>query len=164
MRLVIGLSVLLASAGAQAQTCNVNIERSTPDSRYELLNNGSEVKDQTTGLVWQRCSLGQIWSGTTCTGTPSLHEWPDALAKAKAVGVGYRLPNIKELQTLVDSACYAPAINTTLFPSTPDHYYWSSSLFMRARVSVWRVDFYNGSSQIFGKQASQYVRAVRSGL
>lgn len=48
---------------AFAQECRTDIDKTAPDSRYELLNDGKEVRDKKTGLIWQRCSLGQIWDG-----------------------------------------------------------------------------------------------------
>ena len=124
----------LTATFSQAQTCQTNIKNKTPDSRYQLLNNNSEVKDLKTGLIWQRCSLGQTWRGTTCTGTASQYTWQQALQAAKDAGNGLTLPNIKELSSLANRACYNPAINDTFFPNTPfdsgnDYYgaYWSSS-------------------------------------
>ena len=47
----------------------------TPDSRYELLNAGAEVRDTMTNLVWQRCRLGQHWNGSDCTGVAVKYTW-----------------------------------------------------------------------------------------
>lgn len=153
-------AALLAVSSAQAQTCNPNITRSAPDSRYQLVG-GSEVLDTQTKLIWQRCSLGQTWNGVTCTGTATTHTWTDALAKAKAVGNGYRLPNIKELQSLVEEACYNSSINETLFPSTPSSVYWSASL-TAGYSSAWRVYFNDGATYNQGGNNSLNVRAVRA--
>ncbi|MCX8521150.1 MAG: DUF1566 domain-containing protein, partial [Rhodoferax sp.] len=66
--------------------------------------NGAEVTDRRTGLVWARCSLGQSWNGSTCTGTASTHTHEQALAQAQTANVGgasgWRLPNVKELASL----------------------------------------------------------------
>jgi hypothetical protein len=45
----LGLMTVIQS---HAQTCNPNISRTAPDSRYEFLNNDTEVKDNQTGLIW----------------------------------------------------------------------------------------------------------------
>lgn len=169
-------SIYLALSGcvvsvAQAQICSPNIVRTAPDSRYELVvgSGGSEVLDKKTGLVWQRCSLGQIWSGTTCTGTLSIHTWTDALAKAKAVGKGYRLPNIKELNSLTEKACYNSSINDTFFPNTVfsttgSRLYWSSSPFAGHESEAWVVDFAHGYLDYRSKYHGELpVRAVRGG-
>lgn len=159
------LSVCMVSA-AQAQTCNPNIVRTAPDSRYELVvgSGGSEVLDKQTGLIWQRCSLGQTWNGTTCTGTASTHTWTDALAKAKAVGNGYRLPNIRELKSLTEKACFELAINITFFPNTSLGWYQSASPSGYGIDRVWQVDFRDGGADGMGyKYDGYHVRAVRAG-
>jgi hypothetical protein len=150
---------------AQAQTCMPNIARNAPDNRYELVvgSGGSEVLDKKTGLIWQRCSLGQIWNGTTCTGTASTHTWTDALAKAKAVGNGYRLPNIRELKSLTEKACFEPAINRIFFPNTASDAYWSASPSADGNNGAWVVYFYDGYSYNDYKYNGGYVRAVRAG-
>lgn len=157
------LSVCMVSA-AQAQTCNPNMVRTAPDSRYELVvgSGGSEVLDKQTGLIWQRCSLGQSWNGTTCTGDASSHTWTDALAKAKAVGNGYRLPNIRELRSLTEKACTQPAINNSFFPSTAGGEYWSASPYAGDNSYAWSVSFgVRYSNFNHTKYNKYYVRAVR---
>lgn len=158
------VSVCMASA-VQAQTCNPNIVRTAPDSRYELVvgSGGSEVLDKKTGLIWQRCSLGQTWNGTTCTGTASAHTWTDVLAKAKALGNGYRLPNIRELKSLTEKACGEPAINSTFFPNTSLGLYQSASPSRYGINRVWQVDFRDGGSNHNAKSLKLHVRVVRTG-
>lgn len=158
---------LLAST-SYAQTCKDSITKTAPDSRYEILGNGNEVKDKQTGLIWQRCSLGQAWDATanngngSCSGTASTHNWPEALTQALSLGNGYRLPNIKELQSLVEEACYSPAINNKIFPNTNTNTsYWSASPFANDGYNAWRVLFYDGHAHGRLKYNSYYVRAVR---
>ena len=152
---------------SQAQTCQSNIKNKTPDSRYQLLSNGSEVKDLKTGLIWQRCSLGQTWDGTTCTGTASQYTWQQVQA-AKDAGNGLTLPNIKELSSLANRACYNPAINDTFFPNTPfdssTYYgaYWSSSPVAYYGGYAWYVYFNDGDDSVGYKNDSLFVRLVRA--
>jgi hypothetical protein len=166
---LVTLTAVLTLSAAQAQTCKPNIIRSAPDSRYQLVvgSGGSEVLDTQTKLIWQRCSLGQTWNGTTCTGTATVHTWTDALAKAKAVGNGYRLPNIKELQSLVEEACYKSSINEIFFPATPSGWHWSASPVAGNNNFAWRVSFDHGSSDYGFNKDNRYdngyhVRAVRA--
>ncbi|MDP4028446.1 MAG: DUF1566 domain-containing protein [Gallionella sp.] len=60
--------------------------------------------------------------------------WNAALAAAKDANFAghsdWRLPNIKELESIVESCGYNPAINRTLFPATPDEYFWSGSSYV----------------------------------
>lgn len=160
------VSVCMVSA-AQAQTCNTNIVRTAPDSRYELVvgSGGSEVLDTQTGLIWQRCSLGQTWNGTTCTGAASFHTWTGAIAKARAIGNGYRLPNIRELKSLTEKACFEPAINNTFFPNTASdgYVYWSASPVAPLNGYAWYVDFYHGITGYSIMSRNFHVRAVRAG-
>ena len=104
------------------------MHRSRPDSRYQILND-HEVKDLQTGLIWQRCALGQKWDAQnkTCdTKVPTL-SWQQALQQAHDLGNGYRLPTVKELYSLVDRGCSA-TINKTAFPNTSYWgAYWSST-------------------------------------
>lgn len=55
----------------------------------------------------------------------------DALAQANANSLGgytdWRIPNYLELISIVDLGVYNPCINTTVFPSTPSKYHWTSS-------------------------------------
>lgn len=163
---ILGFSLAVFGGTAIAQTCNPNIFNNTPDSRYEIVSgsNGSEVLDKQTKLIWQRCSYGQIWNGSICTGDASLHKWSDALAKVKSIGNGYRIPNIKELESLVNESCYNPAINSKIFPNMPliEYGNWSSSLFQDRNTSYsWGVVFkYGGAGELRGESA--YIRAVRS--
>ncbi|HNC03670.1 MAG TPA: DUF1566 domain-containing protein [Agitococcus sp.] len=156
------IALLLAITHSHAQTCNPNITRSAPDSRYELLNNGTEVKDSQTGLIWQRCSLGQTWSGTSCTGTATTYNWTNALQTAANMGNGWRVPNIKELDSLVEQACYNASINETYFPNTASNWYWSSSPVAHYSNAAWIVSFSNGYADYGSKYANLYVRLVRS--
>ena len=56
------LFLLLVSFATQAeQTINHNIANKWPDSRYAVNNDGT-VTEIETGLMWQQCSLGQVWT------------------------------------------------------------------------------------------------------
>ena len=127
-KLTLATLMVLTATLSHGQTCNPNIAREAPDSRYQLLNDNTEVKDTQTGLIWQRCSLGQTWSGTSCTGTAATYNWTNALQTAKNMGNNWRVPNVKELDSLVEEACFNAAINETFFPATQTYnHYWSSS-------------------------------------
>ena len=157
-------ALLALSVAAQAQTCNTAITRKAPDSRYTVQAGGAEVQDTQTGLIWQRCSLGQSWNGATCAGSAGVYTWQSALQAARDLGNGWRVPNSKELQSLVEEACYSPAINETLFPATVvNSYYWASSPFAGNGNYAWLVDFGYGDTYYDNKSASDYVRVVRSG-
>ncbi len=166
-------TVLLALSTTNYADCDRAITRTAPDSRYELLNN-NEVKDLQTGLIWQRCRLGQKWRGTSCTGTPTLYNWKNALQAAKKAenkGNAWRVPNIKELQSLIDYACKNPVFNETYFPNTQkEDGYWSSTTYASDPDYVW-VLYGDGTYGEFSTKAytqkaythDYFLRLVRSG-
>jgi len=129
---------LLCSLGTSQAVCNPNIPLTRPDSRYELIERvnpiGSEVRDRVTGLIWQRCLVGMVWNGATCTGTASKLTWVSALEVARnasassiAPSFPWRVPNHAELFSLAERSCYKPAINTTWFPETASEFTLTSS-------------------------------------
>lgn len=129
------LLVFCSAAHAQ-QVCNDRINQSAPASRFIDHGNGT-VTDIRTGLMWQRCMMGYTFSDN---GTPGVLAddscapsatitflWQQALQGAvdhnTQGGFGgftdWRVPNIKELISIVEHKCANPAINTTIFPGTP---------------------------------------------
>ena len=94
------------------------------------LANGTVLAPQTK-LMWMRCLLGQTLTSGLCTGTPSTFTWPDALNAAKAqTFAGYndwRLPNVKELLSILEDRCWTPALNADLFPIPQLFTAWSST-------------------------------------
>ena len=159
-QLITGLLTVMLSGHAIAQVCPANVKRTAPDSRYEVQNSGAEVWDKQTDLVWLRCSLGQNWDGSTCTGVATNHTWQQALEAVKTVGGVWALPDKRELQSLVERGCYDPAINISVFPNTPSYWYWSSSSV--AGSGAWGVGFDDGGDGGYDvKYGARYVRLVR---
>lgn len=77
-----------------------------------LINNTTQRSvwlDSTTGVMWMRCSMGQTWTGTTCTGQAALYTWHDAQKKVAELNAngGYAnytdwsLPYVEELMSIV---------------------------------------------------------------
>lgn len=129
--------------------------------------NGAEVTDLRTGLVWQRCSLGQAWNGSTCTGSASTHTHEEALAQARAANpsggpTGWRLPNVKELSSLVDRGCLNPAVDQAALPATPASFYWTSSPYVGSSGRAWIVNFHDGSVAYSSRSNRLPVRLVRA--
>lgn len=146
-RMALFLVVALAGANAQGQTCNANIRATTPTDRFVINAAKGTVLDKATGLTWKQCAEGQ--SGADCAaGAVESYTWADALAQtANSVYAGYqdwRLPNVKELESLVERKCYSPAINLSVFPGTPPSYFWTSSLDVNNFIFAWSVDFTSG--------------------
>jgi hypothetical protein len=113
-------------------------------SRYAYSTDGKEVTDALSGLTWSRCTVGQDWTGTTCAGGLTSYTHEAALIFA-ATKTGWRIPNIKELGSLVDVSRVNPAIDMTAFPQTASVSYWSSTPNVQAPTSAWAVDFLTGT-------------------
>jgi len=84
--LLIALAMVFSGPTAGAQKCSRQLTPTAPDSRYELLNQGAEVLDHRTQLVWQRCPTGMKWSGQSCDGSAQAMIWVDALQSARQAG------------------------------------------------------------------------------
>ncbi|MDP3694499.1 MAG: DUF1566 domain-containing protein, partial [Desulfocapsaceae bacterium] len=160
----------LAPITAQAQICNDNMVASTPDSQLADNGNGT-VTDRKTGLIWKKCMEGL--TGSNCeSGNPATFTWQAALHQPRRINSGpgfagyhdWRLPNVKELRSIVEEKCTAPAINLVRFPNTPNGWYimyWSSS--PSTDSSAWLVHFNNGYSDYLDRSSEHQVRLVRGG-
>ncbi|EOW9219497.1 TPA: DUF1566 domain-containing protein [Vibrio cholerae] len=166
-----GLLVLLLAANVQASSLcaggeNTAIAASTPSADFSDNGDGT-VTHHTTGLIWQRCSLGQSWDGTDCTGTATAYSWDEALAAATQDALAgfsdWRLPNKNELASIVEYRCRKPAINHQQFPNTPSAWYWSSSPYANSSYDAWIVNFHDGYVTYPNKNNNNHVRLVRAG-
>ena len=133
---------------------------------------GQQVTDAQTRLTWRRCVEGMTWDGSTCKGKPTLYTWSDALAHAQDAaaksGLAWRVPNVKELESLLDVSVGYPSIDTTAFPGTPTkytfQYTWTSSPFsIGGDTSAYAniADFGGGIVYIAGWAEGHVVRLVR---
>lgn len=173
-RMAVAVCLLTAAsvlAMTQAQTCPPGIPRVAPDARYDL-SDPLVVTDTVTGLVWKRCPEGR--SGAGCdAGSTATMTWSEALSAADAANVAnyaghadWRLPNIIELRSLVESGCYSPTINTNAFPQNGGGGYWSSTTDPRLAYLAWGVDFFFGIIRLEYKKGGVDVwngRLVRGG-
>jgi len=72
----------------------------------------------------------------------------------------WRLPNIKELQSIVDIKEYKPAIKKE-FKNLSEGYYWSSSQDVSTPNNAWNVGFRYGDTSTDIMINEFYVRCVR---
>jgi hypothetical protein len=151
-------------------TCQAGMTLTRPDDRYTDNGDGT-VTDVVTGLMWKRCVEGMTWNGATCTGDVNVNfTWAGAIGRAASVAAAgfaghtdWRLPNQKELLSLVEWACQHPAINPTAFPATPDEEYWTSTPGEVSSPGDARtVRFWDGSDLVTGKGIFNWVRLVRT--
>ncbi len=152
----------------QAQTCRSDIMSTTPTKDFTIHDDGT-VTHRKTGLMWMRCALGQSWNGAGCAGDVQAYTWQGALQAADSADFAghsdWRLPNIKELSSIVEQACINSAINVTIFPATPSNSFWSVSPYAGAVSGAWNVNFYGGGNSAgHGTTGSfPHVRLVRGG-
>ena len=132
----------------------VDARASAPAGRYVV--NGGTVLDNQTKLTWQR------------TASPTRYSWANAKTACDGAGVtlggnGWRVPTIKELQTLVDFSQPATAalIDATAFPATASDSFWSSTPLTGSASMAWDVNFILGNAANEAVTSPLYVRCVR---
>jgi len=138
------------------------------------VSNGT-VTDNLTGLIWLKYA--------NCFG---LRTWAQAMSDANTLAGGYcgvtdgstagqwRLPNVKELQSLIDFAYYNPALSNAAgtaiwvagdlsFTGVKSGYYWSSTTYADSTVGAWYLSLYRGYVFRVVKTNIHYVWPVRGG-
>jgi len=119
-----------------------------------VINGDGTVTDTITGFMWQQ-------------GTDGLMTWEAGISYCEALSLaGYddwRLPNRRELHSIVDYSRYNPAIDTAVFPGTVSSGYCSSTTYAARTDLAWKVYFDHGGNVSILKSGSHYVRAVRAG-
>jgi hypothetical protein len=156
--------VYFASGGFQPDNDGIGYARCVRGDKYPaqnfIDNGGGTVSDMRTGLTWQQ-------------GEPGSMLWDAALAYCNGLYLGghgdWRLPNIKELESLTDNTRWAPAIDTAYFPDMyvdqNELYYYYSSTSDALYGSAWVIDFNSGSMFGGGKQGYPLkVRCVRGNV
>jgi len=166
--IIAGFCVLICIGQASA-ACVGTITANTPTADFVDHGNGT-VTHTRTGLMWKQCSEGL--SGASCAiGTATVHTWQAALQLAETLNVGggfatftdWRVPNQKELKSIVERQCDTPSINATIFPATLNNWYWSASPSAGGAANARFVSFFNGYDGVNGKTSNLSVRLVRGG-
>ena len=126
------ISLLLSITCNAQQVCPSGIPDEWPNSRYttDIIDGDNVVIDEKTGLMWKRCAEG--FSGVDCiVGTVAKYTLADAIEVADiAVFASYddwRVPNVKELNSIVAKNCHKPSINASVFPNTSNVRYICST-------------------------------------
>jgi len=122
------------------------------------------VTDNVTGLEWQDdySDNGMIIKSAT---------WQSALEYCNSLnldGVGWRLPRVKELQTILEleqSSSSTNLIFQFVLTTYPKYYYWSENTLVNDTNMAWAVSFkYGGDTSYKGKSNNLGVRCVRDVL
>jgi len=173
--IVAGLCMLIWSGEAEAvavavQICNTaSVTASTPTVDFVDHGNGT-VTHSKTGLMWKQCSEGL--SGVACaTGAATTHTWQAALTVAETLNAGagfagftdWRVPNQKELNSIIERQCTGPSVNATIFPGTVSSGYWSASPYAASATAAWGINFLDGGDGANVKSSNLGVRLVRGG-
>ena len=161
------LSAGLLVGTAEAVTCGANTPTpSNPDAAYTDNGDGT-VTHKPTNLTWKRCVQGQSWIDSTCSAFPEKYTWAEALTLAATHSYAgksdWRLPNLKELRSLVEECRNSPSINDTIFPAAPTRFFWTSSTSASDSYSAWHIGFDSGTDGQDAKFVQYAVRLVRGG-
>lgn len=138
--------------------------------RFKLVMGGEAILDRETGLVWERTpNPERVGDGKIV--------WSWALDRCynRNIGgrMGWRVPTIEELTSLVDRTQSNPALPSDLlwidvglsYPIGPGYYnYWSATTDARDTSKAWAVKFYDGTLLSSSKSSFvMYVWCVRGG-
>jgi len=142
---------------------------------FEFLEDGL-VHDNRTGLVWDRCSVGQDVSGEgeeiNCDGEAQPMGWAEALQRVRELNKqnhrghdDWRLPNIKELQSLIERRCAMPVLDTRVFPNQNPEMTWSSTSYQWQGQTgqAWTLQMEMGHMGWMPKGDAARIRVVRGG-
>jgi hypothetical protein len=110
------------------------------------------VRDNATRLVWLQES------------SPGVQSQAESIAYCSSLttmGGGWRLPDIAELQTIVDETRVDPALDPAFFPAPPAEWFWSASPLV-GTSGGWRLHFSVGASHSYGSATDAFrARCVR---
>ena len=125
-------------------------------TQNQFVDNGDgTITASDTGLMWQKETA------------PGFYQWEQATAYCENLILGgysdWRLPTIKELDSIGDLTRYNRAIDKTYFPNTMSSPPYLSSTAYYAPRYLWGMYFENCEDRIIGRTSYYYVRAVRGG-
>ena len=125
---------------------------------FDYTDNGDgTVMDNNTSLMW--IQHGNLRGGTT--------NWAEAINYCEGLNYAghtdWRLPNAKELHSIVVYEGAAPFINGTYFTNTVSNYYWTSTTYAVTTTYALVVNFNSGRIYSGSKVGGCYVRPVRGG-
>ncbi len=134
-----------------------------------MIAGGLVTIDNATGLMWASDGLA-----AGCNNGDLINSWSGAIDWAEGLEfAGYsdwRLPNVRELLSLVNYSKFWPALDKAYFPGTGEsNVYWSSTIYVDCDGPggvgglVWAVEIADGGSMLKDINDPGSVRAVRAG-
>ena len=148
------------------------------DDRYTDNLDGT-ISDAKTGLMWMKCTYGQDYDteSNTCGNGAIPGDWLSAFTNAAASNsanngngafafTDWRLPNVKELGSIVDFGSHSPAINQSIFLNTASAAYWSSTPSKADDTQAITIGFQAGNYGAAARNttATTYLRLVRDDI
>jgi hypothetical protein len=153
-------------------------------------NNGDgTITDLNTGLMWEQKirdivggeglhHVGRVFPWDSAA--PTIWDWLEGVNTEGGTGLGghndWRIPNVKELQSIVDYGTFNPAVGPAFNNGpgidpcsvaecslTASGDYWSATTFASNLAVAWIVNFDGGNVDVDNKSGTNFVRAVRGG-
>ncbi|MFV2060721.1 MAG: DUF1566 domain-containing protein [Gammaproteobacteria bacterium] len=167
-------AILLFLSNFTFAVCNTStLKESTPNTEFIVDNVSHTVTHLKTGLMWKQCSEGLSTTTIACdTGAATTGTWAQSLklanSSAFATFTDWRLPNIKELGSILELSCI-PSINSSIFINTVSKPYWTSTPVIingaiAANTLVWLMNFGAGGAYRGDiSSITAYTRLVRGG-
>jgi hypothetical protein len=145
-----------------------------PNPRFTDNSNGTVI-DNLTGLIWltnANCFSAQVWA-TALTSANALASFACGLTDGSVAG-DWRLPNVREMQSLVHYGFFNPAVPNTAgtakwttagdpFTGVQSGFYWSSTTYADGTSDAWGVYLYYGRVNNYDESGTGYVWPVRGG-
>jgi hypothetical protein len=131
-------------------------------------NGDGTVTDNLTGLIWLKDANCATFNAPDSWGeavwTPSvLEDGMCGLTDSSQAG-DWRLPNMKEIQSLIDFSNDNPALPSGYpFTNVQSDYYWSSTTKSFASFAAWHLYIGSGYVSTVDKSSEHYVWPVRGG-
>jgi hypothetical protein len=116
-------------------------------------NGDGTITDNYTRLIWQKVQPQGTFT------------WEEALTYAAGLTLAgksdWRLPNVKEIQSLSDEKLSKPSFNKNYFTGILSGNYWSSTTMINAAVKAWDINVEYGIVSYSDKSNREYVLCVR---
>lgn len=132
---------------------NINTPVSVPE--HFIDNGNGTITDKITNLTWEKTAKQNALS------------WEEALNYAEnldlANSVDWRMPNIKELQSINDEGLINPSVNTNYFSNIGVKKYWSSTSLPNQTTKAWYLDTQFGITTYDFKTIANFIICVRGG-
>jgi hypothetical protein len=136
----------------------------SPTPRFTDHSTGA-VTDHLTGLIWLKnanCFGGETWANAL-NAAKTLAAGSYGLTDSSQAG-DWRLPNVRELQSLIDFGQFNPALPAGHpFSGVQSTNYWTSTTTASIPGGAWSLGLYDGFTAIFGKDLNFLLWPVLGG-